>query len=234
MIALLAALSPAVLLAANSVDLLWQGSGYVPPFYEGRSLWGRQSVITFTAIPHIFNSSGRELPAGSLIYRWSKDGTILGNVSGVGVNTLSVPDSVLGIPAEIHVDIMTDEDTVAASDGLALSAIAPSVLVYENNPLLGYLFNHESSQNIVMTSQEIALSAFPLFFSTATKNTSRINYSWTSAGATAQTGENVVYRTADNASGSISIHISADAPSILTQSADKNFLVQLKNNDTAN
>ena len=36
---------------AQSVDLLWQGETYVPPFYKGKSLWSDQSRITLFAIP---------------------------------------------------------------------------------------------------------------------------------------------------------------------------------------
>ena len=35
----------------GSVDLIWEGGGYVPPFYSGRSLWARQGQLRLLAIP---------------------------------------------------------------------------------------------------------------------------------------------------------------------------------------
>src|SRR3990167_10337236 len=82
---------PILHLQAEEVDLLWQGNSYVPPFYEGRTLWSSQSRITFLAIPH---GAGIGNPA-NLTYKWTKNGTVLGNINGVGKNTLSFIDSIL-------------------------------------------------------------------------------------------------------------------------------------------
>src|SRR3990167_742525 len=87
---------------AQSVDILWQGDTYTPPFYKGKSLWSNQSRITFVAIPQ-----GLGNPA-SLNYKWTKNGTVLGNINGIGKNTLSFTDSILSRPQTIRVDILSE------------------------------------------------------------------------------------------------------------------------------
>src|SRR3989344_1173365 len=52
---------------AQSVDLLWQGETYTPPFYKGKSLWSNQSRITFFAM-----TNGLGNPA-NLSYKWTKN-----------------------------------------------------------------------------------------------------------------------------------------------------------------
>ena len=54
---------------AQSVDLLWQGNGYVPPFYQGRTIWSKQSGVTVLAL-----TQGLGNPS-NLYFKWSKNGT---------------------------------------------------------------------------------------------------------------------------------------------------------------
>src|SRR5262245_18430252 len=83
----------------GTVDLLWQGEVYTPPFYLGRALWSGQSRLTVVAVPHVGSSA-----ANSLVYRWTRDGEVLGNASGVGKRTLSFNDSVLSKATQIQLD----------------------------------------------------------------------------------------------------------------------------------
>lgn len=225
----LLALAPSLSYAAtNSVDVLYSGSGYVPPFYEGRTLWGRQTQVTFYAVPHVFTGSGREIPASQLIFRWSKDGTILGLSSGLGQDSISFNDTVIGLPIEIKVDVMTDSSTVVASSDASYAPVTPFLLTYENSPTNGYLFNHEASQGITMSGPEITLAGFPFLFSTSNKAT-RVNYAWTTGTSRTQSGEDVTYRISSGQSGQSAIGVTADLPQVLSQTASEHFLVQFMN-----
>jgi len=96
---------PILHLRAQEVDILWQGETYTPPFYKGRALWSSQSRITFLAIPH---GAGIGNPA-NLTYRWTQNGTVLGNINGIGKNTLSFTDSVLSKPQTIKIDVLSGQ-----------------------------------------------------------------------------------------------------------------------------
>lgn len=210
----------------SSVDLLWQGEGYVPPFYKGRTLWGRESRITFTAIPHVPNVN-----SGNLIYRWSLDGEVVDTASGVGKNSFAIYDSVLGLTRDVQVDVMTSSDTVVASASLSTSAVAPQLLVYENSPLYGYIFNREVSGAFTMKGREITLATFPYFFNTSRRINSNLLYTWTTNSRDSRVGGEVTYR-APEADGRSSVRVSAQGLKGYLQNAEKSFLVQFSNNES--
>jgi len=205
--------------SSGSVDILWQGDAYTPPFYKGRTLWSHESTITLLSIPHVGKSPT------SLIYRWSLDGEILGNNSGVGKNSLSFTGSILRQPRTVRVDIMTDRDTVVASASLTKPSISPSALVYENNPLYGLMFNREIGDTYLAKTKEFSFVGIPLFFNTLSRTSKEINYSWGSGGDVHTNGE-VTYRTQEGASGSSPVALEVTAPASVTQSAEKSFSVQ--------
>ncbi|MDB5194233.1 MAG: seg [Parcubacteria group bacterium] len=208
-------------LQSASVDLLWQGATYAPPFYEGRTLWTDQARYTLLAIPHV---AGRT--AGNLSFKWTKDGTVLGQSSGTGQDSLILFDTILGLPQTVKVDVMTDNDTVAASATITLTPREPELHVYEDNPLYGYRFDNDASGTFTLSDKEVTFAAFPFFFGTNTRINSNIIYSWLTNNGDAQVGNEVTYRAPDSGAGSSSVTASAKSLTQILQTADKDFLVQ--------
>lgn len=208
---------------AQEVDLLWQGETYTSPFYKGRTLWSSQSRITFLAIPH---GTGIGNPA-NLIYKWTKNGTVLGNINGVGRNTLSFDDSIISRPQTIKIDILSGQDTVLASASVTVTPISPILAIYENNPLFGFMFHRETSGAHELEDKEITFTAFPIFFSASNRTDNKVNYEWrTNIGGEAETKNSVTYRTPDNVAGTSQIEVSASSEDKILQSANKNFLIK--------
>src|SRR5688572_16598777 len=88
-------------LKAQEVDLLWQAETYTLPFYKGKALWSKESRVKLLAIPR---GPGVGNPL-NLTYKWTKNGTVLGNINGVGKNTIAFTDSIISRPQTIQVDI---------------------------------------------------------------------------------------------------------------------------------
>jgi len=218
-----------VTIQPGEVDLLWQGKSYTPPFFKGRALWSNQGQIIFLAIPHTSSADGTPLKPSDLIYRWSKDGTVLSNLSGTGKSSITLTDSVLSLPQTITVEVMSDTNTIVGSKSIRLASIAPSVLIYEDSPLYGPLFNREVGTNFILGSQEVSFSAFPLFFSTVSKSDSNISYSWGTNSASEQPGDRITFRAPDTGSGSSNISLKIDNISKILQSTQRSFLVQFGN-----
>ncbi len=210
-------------LRGNTVDLLWQGETYTPPFYKGRALWSYQSRATVVAIPHV---SGRT--TSTLTFRWSKDGTVLGTSSGVGKDSLLVFDTILGLPQNITVDVMTDRNTVVASGNLTLTPIAPNLRVYENHPLLGFVFEKEVGETFNLKAREVTFSAFPFFFGTNKRLNDSLIYNWSTNGGDAKVGNEVTYRTPDG-EGKSRVEVKAESVTQILQTANEDFLVQFRN-----
>jgi len=213
-------LLPVFRLNAQSVDLLWQGEAYTPPFYQGRTLWSKQSRITLVAIPQ-----GLGNPA-NLNYKWTKTGTVLGNINGVGKNTISFFDSILSKPQNIKVEILASDKTVLASASVAVAPTNPSLAVYENNPLYGFMFHREITGTHKLQGQEVTFTAFPLFFSALNRIDSSINYQWRTNTGEAETKNSVTYRAPDNATGSSEVKVSVSNKDEITQSAKGSFLIE--------
>src|SRR3989344_1121949 len=205
---------------AQSVDLIWQGNGYVPPFYQGRTLWSKQTKVSFLAISHGLGSSA------NLYYKWTKNGTVLGNLNGIGKNNFSYTDTILSRTQTVKVEILSDTDEVLASATVALTPVSPSLLVYENNPLYGFMFHKEVGGNYRLNESEITFSAFPLFFDVTSREDSSLVFAWRTNTGAVETGDSVTYRAPDDVSGSSQVSITVSNKDKITQEARKGFLVQ--------
>ena len=207
---------------AQSVDLLWQGDTYVPPFYQGRTLWSSQSRINFVAMPHDLGN-----PEG-LNYKWTKDGTVLGNINGMGKNTLSFVDSVISKPQVVKIDIISpDKATVLATRSVLVTPITPVLVVYENNPLYGFMFHREIKGEFKLQEQEVTFTAFPFFFSASNRLDSKIGYEWrTNAEGETETNNSVTYRSPDKVVGTSEVKVYTSSTDKILQSANNSFLVQ--------
>ncbi|MBX4200096.1 hypothetical protein KW790_01380 [Candidatus Parcubacteria bacterium] len=209
---------------AGNVDLLWQGDTYAPPFYAGRHLWTHGSRLTLLAIPD--SSLGS---ASALIYRWSQSGTILGASSGAGRSSLSFYDSILSLPQDISVDVMTDQDTVVATKTIHLQPTDVTTLLYEDNPLIGLLLNKEVDGSYGLTDKEVTFSAMPMFYSVQNRTDKRVSYTWSTNSGAANTGNHITLRIPDNSSGQAQVGVNINNSANLLQTASKSFLVKFGN-----
>ena len=204
---------------AQSVDLLSQGDGYTPPFYQGRTLWSSQSRVTLRAIPQ-----GLGNPS-NLNYKWTKNGTVLGSISGVGKSTLSFMDSILSRSQNIKVEIIAGSGAVLAESSTTLNPTQPSLLVYENNPLYGFMLHRGVSGNYKLNSPEITFAAFPLFFSTNSR-TDNLNYEWQTNDGTRETKNAVTYRIPEGGKGASQVTLHVSNQDKILQDVSESFLVQ--------
>jgi hypothetical protein len=209
---------------AQSVDLLWQGDGYVPPFYKGHTLWSNESRITFVAIPQNLGNPS------SLNYKWTKDGTVLGNINGVGKNILSFPGSVLLRPEIIKVDIISDDNTVLATNTTLTTPIPPVLIIYEANPLYGYMFHHEINGVYQLKNKEVTMAAFPFFFSINNRNDQHIGYEWRTNQEITEIKNLVTYRVPDDKVGTSQIEARVSHQDKVMQGATKSFLIKFGEN----
>jgi hypothetical protein len=207
-------------LQAQSVDILSQGEGYVPPFYQGRNLWSKQAPLTLTAIPQGLGNPN------NLNYVWIKNGTVLGLISGVGKNSMTVADSIFSKPVNIKVEITGADDSVLAENSINITAVAPEISVYENNPLYGFMFHREVVSSYKMDDEEVTFSAFPLFFSTPERTSAVVDYKWRTNGTQGEEQSSITYRTPEGASGFSNIEVRGSNNYVLSQTARKSFLIQ--------
>lgn len=210
------------------VDILWQADSYAPPFYRGKALYSYQSLITVIALPDLANSSGAKINPENLIYKWTKDGKVLGEISGYGKNKFSFQRLILSSPTEIEVEVMSSDKNIKASGSISLEPVEPKAILYENNPLYGIIYERAAVNEFKMNGNEITLSAVPYFFGLEELNGGKIKYNWNMNGQNIsgkENGRKITFRNADGGKGSaeISVDLQNDAKEL--QSAMTNVLL---------
>lgn len=209
----------------GTVDLLWQGETYTPPFYLGRALWSGQSRLTIVAVPHVDGYN-----ASSLIYKWVRDGEVLGSASGAGKRTLAFNDSVLSRPVEIELNAyLPDGTTLGATARLNLAPVQPRLLVVEDSPLYGLILERAVRSTHALRGEEVTFAALPLFAPVSNRTTATQSYNWRTNTGDARTGATVTYRIPEGATGSSEITVRAENKNTLMQAPEKSFLVEFAN-----
>lgn len=207
---------------AQTVDILYQGNAYTAPFYKGHTPWASQSTLTLLAVP-----TGASLTNSN--YRWSRNGTVLGSLSGVGKNTLTIQDTVLSKPQTIKVELVNIDGEALTQTSVLVRPATPNLVVYEDNPLYGVMFHQEILGAYSLKGSEVTFTAFPFFFSATDRSDSNLNYKWQTGGGETETRSSVTYRIPDKNSGTAAIYTSINHRQNILQTAKNNFLVQFGN-----
>ena len=208
--------------SAQSIDILYAGDTYTPPFYQGGALWSGESSLKLFAVPQGLGSSA------SLSYKWRRGTLILGSQSGVGDNSLSFTDDIFSKPQTFSVQIVDPDDNPLAQALITVAPTPPDLLIYEKHPLYGFLFNKEITDSYPMRDAEATLATFPLFFSTSNRGAG-VTYEWKSLTGTDSTESEVTYRAPEEASGSAGVSVVVANPSTLRQKVEASFLIQFGN-----
>ncbi len=188
----------------NEVDLIWQADTYTPPFYKGKAMFSTQSDLEIIALPDVPQNGN----VGNFIYTWTHNGEILGDQSGYGRNTLTLP--AIDLPRDVHIDVTATNysESNKAVGSIIVPPLPPKALIYEDNPRFGLLLNKALVGDADMQDQEIHLTSFPYFFSPGT-NKGSLNYEWNANDQNIPnfTNNNIILRNADDKTGSSALHL---------------------------
>ncbi|MEK7180437.1 MAG: hypothetical protein AAB706_03090 [Patescibacteria group bacterium] len=167
-----------MVLQPADIDLVWEAQSYIPPFYKGKTLYAAQGKLVIAAIPYVVEK-GIPTNAKNLIYKWSKDGKILGEVSGYGKNALTLYGSIISRPLVISVEVTSAKSSVKTSKTITIAPAQAKVLLYEINPLYGIQYGTAIGKELVMKNDELTLIASPYFFSIENKTFGKLTHKWT-------------------------------------------------------
>lgn len=213
----------------SSVDIIWQNDGYVPPFYKGKALYSYQNKITFIAIPHLTNDEGVELNPNNLIYKWTKNGAVVNDFSGYGKSTYTMISTIISRPIKMEVEVTSANSDVIAYSNIYVEPKDPTILMYEKNPLYGFMFEKALTGDVTLNSKEIEIAAFPYFFGTLARNTYDLPYIWKINGTKIDNDTSQISRTfrpKEGTSGLSQISVSIDNINKVLQSAKGSFNLQ--------
>lgn len=162
----------------TDADIIWQGNTSAHPLYKGKRMPSVGSTINVEAIPYFFNEIKSKLKANELAYSWRIDGKALPKASGRGRSTITISQIKPVKSILVEVDILSSDQLLSRKERLSIPIQDSELLIYENNPLLGTLFNKTINGSYSLTEQETKFSAYPFFMSFVDRNASYINYSW--------------------------------------------------------
>ncbi len=185
----------------TGLDIVWQTKSYTPPFYKGKALYTYQSLVDFVAMPSFMTSSGAMIDPKTLVYKWTRNGSVLGDSSGYGKNVFSTSGGVLAKPLQVEVEASTIDGSMRAKKSIELQGAQPEVFLYENHPLYGILYNKAIGPQFDLKSKEISLSSAPYFFDVNRKDDPALTYNWSMNGKKLSNQKNpdsLVLRKPDN------------------------------------
>lgn len=166
-----------VVIQPATVDLVWESESYTPPFYKGKALYAPQGEVVITALPNIVEFGSR-VSSANLIFKWKKNGQVLGSLSGVGKNKLTLTGSLVESSMSISVEVTSSKSVVKASQKIIIRPATPKVVLYEDSPLYGIRFNNAIVNEFTMKEKELTLIATPYFFNAADKDAFALSHTW--------------------------------------------------------
>lgn len=213
--------SQEITIRPTQIDLIWQADTQTPPFYRGKAMHTNQSALTIVAEPHFFSSQGTRINPDSLIYKWKRDGRVSDSASGYGLKTFSVAPPVLAKPETIEVEVSSSDNTFFSTASITIPITESEVLVYENHPLYGIMFNRLlNGQEFQMNNPETSFVAFPINFSTVQNLANDLKYNWRlNSFLIDQNDREVIFRRPESGSGRSAISLNVSNPDKFMQTA---------------
>jgi hypothetical protein len=166
------------IIAPTEIDLLFESDSYVPPFYKGRALPSADTNLILQAVPHFLGSGGLELPTSSIVYTWKKDGQVMGDISGRGKSTAIIPAPLLYGSNTISVDAASSDNTLSGEASVAVSSVDPGIVLYEDHPLFGILYNNALGSSSFIPESEMTFAAVPYFAQIRSPSDPSLQYAW--------------------------------------------------------
>lgn len=161
----------------TTIDLLWEADTYTPPFYRGRALPSAGASLRLVAIPH-FTVGGKKVAANALTYTWRADGQVIGSVSGRGKSSAIIDAPTLYGAEIISVVAAAPDGSVSGEASVRLSDTRPRIILYEDHPLYGVLFDQALGPSPFVGDAEMTFAAIPLFAPVSDLRDRALSYDW--------------------------------------------------------
>jgi len=168
---------PKVTVRPTELELLWEGDGYTPPLYRGRTLVSPGSHVVAEAQAH-FIQKGTPISPSNIIYTWRLNGHRLADVSGRGKNSAKIPITELFGDAIITVEATSLDSIFHAEQSARVPQVESQVLLYRDHPLLGIDYHHAIPERVAFADSELTVAALPYFSNIRTPFDKALSYNW--------------------------------------------------------
>jgi hypothetical protein len=221
-----------VTIRPSEVDLVWETSGYTPPFYKGKAGYVNQGFVTLVAIPNMVGTNGKKLNAKNLVYKWSVDGEVQGSDSGYGKDSYSFRGTIVPKATEVSVEVSSLTDGTRAIASIELDPERPSLLIYQDDPIYGVLYNKAILDTFSMINDEATFVTVPYFFSGKTPGVANLDYIWSMNGAdiggAAKKNKVTLRRSGQVEAGSAQVSVTVENSREILQGAGYDFSISFE------
>lgn len=219
----------------HAIDMIIEADTYTPKQYRGRSLPITDSDMRVIAVPNI-TLNGKTYTDDELIFSWKEDDQYIQSASGVGRSIFNVKSPKVFRTKDISVEITSLDKRIDAGNSISIKAQNPKVLLYEQNPLQGVLYQKAITNSATLNNDEIILVAEPYFFPGRNRDSVAATYTWELNNKDVQTGDSdpgkITLRQAGQGQGNVSVGVTVLGTLTQLQNAEYKvkFLFGKKNN----
>lgn len=217
-----------ITLTPQDISTMWEAvDSYVPPFYQGKKLPSRESVIKVVAIPNFINNGVTANP-NDLVYNWKRNDNVLPSASAYGASSILIQNNKLNASEILTVTASSQDGSIQGTANQLITFFNPKIIFYAKDDSTGTLSPFARNfMNMGPSGAEIV--AEPYFFSVLNKNPNKLNFSWTinKNPVTLTNMNNPQLLTLQNPGGSgiANLGLSIKNPRTVFQSADAGFRI---------
>lgn len=161
----------------TEVDLVWSANSYTPPFFRGRALPSAGTTIAIEAITRFHRENGTPIDSDELVYTWKVNSRVLGNVSGRGKRTATIPAPPLFGTNIVSATIESLDGVYTGKASVRIPSSEPVLELYHDHPLFGVLYNTTIGTNSLFQDVEATFAVIPYYTDTAQSDRD-LTYSW--------------------------------------------------------
>ncbi len=206
---------------SSDTDLVWETDGFIPPFFEGKSLFSYQNTIKIIAIPHLIGANGKEADPRLLSYKWTVNSRVMQDQSGYGKQVLQLRDE-LPVDLSVEVEILSRDGNQKSVANISLAPGDPNISLYEEDPLYGVYYNIALTDSKVLKNNELSVLSVPYYFNKK-KNTD-LSRVWSINGieqTDLKNNDNITLRTNQNSEGKSKVSLEIRGSDNILQGAKK-------------
>lgn len=197
----------------QDVSLVVEPLSSAPPLYPGKPLVPLEGSVRLVALANLRDGRGAVINPSAVSYQWTVDDAQILASSGIGRDVLVVASPLQYRALDVSVRVRSQDGALIGGASLALTPEDPIVRIYENDPLLGVLFDRTIAKSYAIASVEKSLYAAPFSFP-AHGGGPRVK--WFLNGAASETKNLITLRPTGSGRGSASLSLVAEARETVT------------------
>ncbi len=166
-------------ISSGDLDLIWESvDGYTPPFYRGKTLPIKQSVIKIVAIPDVRSSSGSNAKINDFVYSWRKDGSNMAGQSGLAKNSFQFANQILD--QNNRIDVSATNGTKTVENSMIITPFTPEIVFYKFDQDKGMSALEKAFTDTVNVSNQprYTIAAEPYFLKKNFLKDKNVTFTW--------------------------------------------------------